>query len=176
MITQEEVYPIGKIQKTHALKGELNMIIDIDPEYFLEGNPLIVDIDGILVPHYVDSIRKKGSTSYLVKIEGVEKEEDALPFVNKEVYMLKKDLEDWVDEDFIDSESLIGFQIFDSENGKKIGEIIHIDDSTSNILWIVESDKGDEIYIPASEEFIKEIDENNRAIKMMLPDGLVDLN
>ena len=75
MIKEEDTLIIGKFQKTHALKGELNAIIDIDPECFVEGKPLIVEIDGILVPFYVDTYRKKGSLSILIKLDGIESEE-----------------------------------------------------------------------------------------------------
>ena len=65
MITEEEITSVGKLLKTHALKGEMNMMLDIDPGYFEEGNPAVLDIDGIYVPFYSDSIRTKGSFSFL---------------------------------------------------------------------------------------------------------------
>lgn len=176
MIKPEEIINIGKFQKTHALKGELNMISDIDPEYFLEGNPLIVDYDGILVPYYVHSIRPKGSTSYLVKLDGIESEEEASQFVNKEIGIIKKDAEDWLDDEIVDSNGLIGFTVLDSETGNSLGEITDIDDSTSNLLFIITNESGEDIFIPANDDFIKEIDENEKIIRMNLPEGLIDLN
>ena len=50
MITEGEITSVGKLLKTHALKGEMNMMLDIDPGYLEEGNPAILDIDGIYVP------------------------------------------------------------------------------------------------------------------------------
>lgn len=50
MIEEKDIKAIGKFQKTHALKGELNAILDIDSEYVSEGNAVVVDIDGIFVP------------------------------------------------------------------------------------------------------------------------------
>ena len=52
MITEEEITSVGKLLKTHALKGEMNMMLDIDPGYLEDGNPAILDIDGIYVPFY----------------------------------------------------------------------------------------------------------------------------
>lgn len=65
MIEEKDIKAIGKFQKTHALKGELNAILDIDSEYVSEGNAVVVDIDGIFVPFFASSVRPKGSTSYL---------------------------------------------------------------------------------------------------------------
>lgn len=176
MITRDDILIIGKFQKTHALKGELNMISDLDPEYFLEGKPMILDYDGILVPYYVESIRPKGSTSFLVKLEGIQSEEDASPFVNKEIGVIKKDAEEWLDDEIMDSNDLIGFVIIDSDTGNELGKISRIEDSTSNLLFIIETPEGEEIFIPANEDFILEIDEDEKFIKMNLPEGLIDLN
>ena len=176
MILPEDIIAIGKFQKTHALKGELNMISDIDPEYFIEGNPIILDDDGILVPYYIESVRPKGSTSYLVKLKGINSEEEASQFVNKEISVLKRDAEEWLDDELVDTNNLKGFRILDSETRKEIGVLENIDDSTSNLLFIVKEENGNEIFIPANEDFITEIDEEEKIIRMNLPDGLIDLN
>lgn len=174
MIKREEIISVGKFQKTHALKGELNMISDVDPEYFSERNPLIVECEGIYVPFYVNSVRTKGSTSYLVKIDGVENEGEASQFVNKEIFILKKDAEEWL-EDIEDMETWTGYVVIDDKDDKKIGTLKSIDDTTANILFIIENDEGSEIYIPANEDFISEIDETNGIIRMNLPEGLLEL-
>lgn len=176
MIKAEEIITIGKFQKTHALKGELNMICDIDPEYFNEGNPLIIEYDGIRVPYFVESIRPKGSTSYLVKLEGVDTEEEASHFVNKEISILKKDAEKWLDDEIIDSNELKGFKIVDSATDKEIGVIDSVEDSTANLLFIIKDESGENIYIPANEDLIEEINLEEGYIVMNLPEGLVSLN
>ena len=175
MIKEEDIYTVGKFQKTHALKGELNMITDLDPEYFNEGNPIIVEYDGLYVPYYSTGIRKKGNTSYLVKIDGIDSEEQASEFVNKEIYILKKDAEEWIGEDLY-SEDLEGYEIEDSATGESIGLIEKLDDTTENVLFIIKSADEDEIIIPANDDFIVEINDEIKKIRMVLPEGLVDLN
>ena len=176
MITSEEIFKIGKFQKTHALKGELNVILDIDPEYFQEGNPLIVMIDGILVPFYIETIRKKGSQSYLVKLQGIDSEEDARMFVNKEISILRKDAEELLDdEELLQDEELIGYEVFDKTSNSKVGVLTGIDSTTSNVLFLVDN-SGETIYIPATEDFIIKFDDENKSILMQLPEGLIDLN
>lgn len=175
MISREEIVKIGKFQKTHALKGELNMISDIDPEYFMNGNPLIVETDGIYVPYYADNVRPKGSTSYLIKLSGIDSEDEASEFVNREINILKKDAMEWLPEDVIDSEELIGYKIVETSTGKILGEISDIDDSTANVLFYVMNEAGEEIFIPANDDLIEEIDDEARHIIMRIPDGLLDL-
>ena len=176
MIPRENIFKIGKFQKTHGLKGELNMISEIDGNYFKEGNPLIIDSDGIVVPFYTESIRPKGSTSFLIKLEGINDETEASQFINSDIYILKEDAEEWLDDEIIDSNSLIGFEVIELSNHNTIGVIKDIDDSTSNILFIVTNSENEEILFPASDHFIEEIDEETKKIFMNLPGGLLEVN
>lgn len=151
------------------------MISDVDSSYFIEGNPLIVDFDGIFVPYYAESIRKKGSTSFLVKIDGIDSEEEASEFVNKEIYILKKDAEELIEDELYDTDSFIGYEVIDSETGQLIGKIEEINDATTNVLFIIQSGE-EEIYIPANDDFVVEINDEQKYIKMKLPEGLVEIN
>lgn len=179
MIKEDEISAIGKLQKTHALKGELNVLLDIEPEYLQEGNPAIIDIDGIYVPFYAESIRPKGNFSYLVKFQGIDSEFEARKFVNKVVFALRDKLKDFIsenyDEDFELLDELIGYEIEDTEFGK-IGKVVDIDTNTENQLFIVETPSGKTIFIPLAEDFILEMDRSEKKILMDLPQGLLDLN
>ena len=179
MIKLEEISAVGKLQKTHALKGELNVLLDIDPEYLTSGNPAIIDIDGIFVPFFAESVRPKGSFSFLVKFEGIDSEFDAKKLVNNTIYALRDNLKEYMtenyDEDYALYDDLIGWTIVDSQLGD-IGNVTDIDTNTENELFIVETPDGKDVYIPLTEDFIDEIDENSHIIRMSLPSGLIDLN
>ena len=179
MIEKSNISAIGKFQKTHALKGELNAILDIDPAFLEAGYAAIVEMDGIWVPFYAASIRPKGTTSYLVKLDGIDTDEEAKKFVNKVIYGLKSDLASFLDIEeceLNDEDDLLGYSIIDSETGTLIGSIMGVDSSTSNLLFIVKSPTNEEIFIPAADEFIKNFDDEKRMIEMILPSGLLDLN
>ncbi|MDE5794913.1 MAG: ribosome maturation factor RimM [Muribaculaceae bacterium] len=179
MIKEDEITSVGKLLKTHALKGELNMMLDIDPDYLEEGNPAILDIDGIFVPFYADSVRTKGTFSYLVKFEGIDSEIEAKKLVNKTVYALRGPLKEFMldnyDEEFALYDDLLGYTIVDTATGV-IGKVVEIDTNTENELFIVETPEGNTVYIPLTEDFIEKIDEDNKTITMHLPEGLLDLN
>lgn len=179
MIKEDEITSVGKLLKTHALKGELNMLLDIDPGYLEEGNPAILDIDGIYVPFYADSIRTKGSFSFLVKFEGIDSEIEAKKLVNKTVYALRDRLKEYMldnyDEEYALYDDLIGWTIEDVDSGV-IGKVIDIDTNTENELFIVETSEGNTVYIPLTEDFIEQMDEDTKIIHMRLPEGLLDLN
>ncbi len=179
MIEVNDIVAIGKFQKTHALKGELNAILEIDSEFLEEGNAIIAEIDGIYVPFYIKSIRKKGSSSFLIQIDGIDSEDEARVFVNKTIYAEKSSLASFLeidDEDLFDSDDLIGYSIYDSKSGKEIGKIIFLDTSTQNALFVVETEDGNEIFIPAADDLIIKIDDENKIVEMTLPEGIIDIN
>ncbi len=180
MIEEKNIIPVGKFFRTHALKGELNAITDdYEPDILDEGYPLIVEMEGIFVPFYAESVRPKGSQGCLVKLEGVDTQERAQEFVNHTIYMLRKDIAELleVEEDEIALEGdLIGYKVY-AEGYGLIGKVDSIDSSTSNLLLLVKPEDSDDIiYIPFVEEFLEEINQNDETIRLSLPDGIIDMN
>ena len=142
MIREEDLFPIGKFQKTHALKGELNAVHDINEDF----------------------------------LEGVDSEGEARKFVNKTIFGRKEDVRDFVGEEDIHSlDGLAGYDVEITGHGI-IGKVSGIDDNTANVLLIVERRDGSEIYLPLAEDFIDAIDDDNRTLRMTVPEGLLSIN
>lgn len=178
MIVDDDIIEIGKFQKTHALKGELNALLDVEEDFLTDGNPVVVSIDGINVPFFAESVRPKGVTSFLVKLKGVDNVEEADKFVNKLIYGLRKDLLNYFDtpeEEYFASNDLIGYNVVDKDHGL-IGELVDIDDSTINTLMVIERKSGQTVYVPMAEEMIDSIDDEREEIIVCLPEGLINLN
>lgn len=178
MIEEKNLTPVGKFQKTHALKGELNAVLDIDDEYFADGHPLIVNMEGAFVPFYAESVRGKGASSSLIKIDGIDTSDEAKQLVNAIIYADKESLKDYMAEEgegmFLEDD-LVGFRVADEKAGE-LGNVTRVDTTTSNTLFIVENNEGEEIFIPLADDFIVEIDESKREIITSLPEDLINLN
>ena len=63
----DEVYKIGKIGKPHGVKGEVSFLFDDDVFDRTEADYLVLCIDGILVPFFIDEYRFHGNASALVR-------------------------------------------------------------------------------------------------------------
>lgn len=178
MIEEKSLISVGKFQRTHALKGELNALLDIDPWFFTEeDNPMIVEMEGSFVPFFVDSVRTKGQTSFIVKIDRIDSEEQARRFVNKAIFADRQKLKEFLaetGEELIDSSDFEGYKVYDTEAGL-LGVPERIDDSTANVLLIVRTPEDEELFLPFADEFISEIDPENKKIVLNLPDGLLGL-
>jgi 16S rRNA processing protein RimM len=69
----------------------------------------------------------------------------------------------------------VGFTAQDVNHGV-LGTIIDIDETTANVLFLVENGQGRQLMLPAQDELITEIDHDNKMITFDLPEGLVTMN
>jgi 16S rRNA processing protein RimM len=169
MLKKEDFVYFGKFLKPHGTKGE----IGLQGDTFTLGDGcdfVACDIDGILVPFFFESVRQKSNDTLIVKVERMENAEEVRYLTNREAFIPRK----WVEEsEEVSLGYFIGFTATDRTLGD-IGEIVDIDDSTMNTLFVVEND-GEEILIPAQEELIADIDHDGQTITFDLPEGLVSL-
>ena len=169
MIKQEKVYKIGRLGKSHGVRGEVSFLFDDDVFDRVDADYLILDIDGILVPFFIEEYRFRSDTTALMKFEGIDTQERARELTGCDVYFPRNLAAS--DDDSISWSAIVGFDIIDASTEKSIGRIASIDDSTLNILFCLE----DGHLIPASEDLITQIDQQARTITMHLPAGLLDL-
>jgi len=168
MIRQEEVYKIGRLGKAHGVKGEVSLQFDDDIFDRVDADYLILDIDGILVPFFMEEYRFRSDAVALVKFEDIDTQQRASELTGCDVYFPRA----LADEDEEPTLSmLVGFDLVEANNGKTVGRIAAIDDSTANILFELE----DERLIPANDDLIHDIDTKHKVIKMDIPEGLLEL-
>ena len=170
MIREEEVYLVGKINKPHGTKGELQFTITDDAFMVEEELEFIFCmLDGILVPFYVEEYRFRSDTTMLLKLEGIDSEDQARKLTGIDVYAKLVEHIPASDEE-LSWHFFRGCTVEDIKVGQ-LGRITHVDNSTLNTLFIIETaDK--ELMIPAQESFIVSIDREKRHLVMDLPEGL----
>lgn len=86
MIRQEEVYKIGRLGKAHGVKGEVTFQFDDDVFDRTDAEYLILDIDGILVPFFMEEYRFRSDSLALVKFCDVDTQERASELTGSNVY------------------------------------------------------------------------------------------
>jgi 16S rRNA processing protein RimM len=168
MIRADDVYRIGRIGKAHGVKGEVTFMFDDDIFDRADADYLILEVDGILVPFFMEEYRFRTDSTALVKFDGIDTQERARELTNCDVYFPRA-LAD--DDEELTYASLAGFSLVDAVSGKTVGRIASIDDQTANILFELE----DGTLVPAHEELIAGIDKQQRQIMITLPEGILDL-
>lgn len=173
MIRKEEVYKIGRLGKPHGVKGEIAFHFDDDVFDRTDTDYLVLELDEILVPFFIDEYRFKNGSTALMLFDGITTQEQARELTGAEVYFPRR-LSDSSDEDMTWAE-IIGFTLTDKATGKAIGTLRAVDETTINTLFEVETADGKNLLIPASEEIINSVDAERKEIAVTLPDGLLDL-
>ena len=160
--------------KAHGLKGEINFQFTDDVWDRADCDYIICEVDGILVPFFIEEYRFRSDTTAIMKLEDIDSMDAVQMLVNSPVYIEKKHQEELGDDE-VSLHYFIGFKMTDDDNGQEIGTITDIDDQTDNWLFIVERPDGSEVMIPAHEEFIKDIQQEEKTMVMDLPIGLLEL-
>ena len=169
MIRQEEVYKIGRLGKAHGVKGEVSLQFDDDIFDRVEAEYLVLDIDGILVPFFMEEYRFRSDTVCLVKFCDVDTQQRAQELTGCDVYFPRA-LAETTDETPSLS-MLVGYEIVSVADGRAVGKIAAIDDSTANILFELETGQ----LIPVNDDLIEVIDTEQQQIRMNIPEGLLNI-
>ena len=176
MILETDLRKIGRLLKPHGIAGELVMLLtaDIDPA---ELKCVMLRLDGIFVPFFINSCRRKSSETDLLLFDGVTDEKQAALLCPNDVFALTSDLpSDGPEEDGFYADDLVDFEAIDAETGASLGKITGVDDTTPNYLFIIESPERDKpLLVPVADELIDSLDPEARTISLILPEGLTDL-
>ena len=169
MIRTENVYKIGRLGKPHGVKGEITLMFSDDAFDRVDADYLVLLIDGILVPFFIEEYRFRNNETALMKFCDVDSQDAARELTGCDVFF-PRDHSD-ADEENVSWAEIVGYRLIDARSGREAGTIASVDDSTLNILFCLTDGK----LIPANEELITDVDTDKRQITIDLPEGILDL-
>ncbi len=152
---------IAKTVKVIGLKGEIKLYPYSTDSSIREGLNIYIDSK----KYTIKSLRYQKRLP-VVKLVDINSFEEAEVLINKEIFINKSDVE--LEEGEYLITDLIGFEVYDGD--KLIGVLKDIWTEYTHDIYVV--DAGEEKYIPAVKEFIKQIDLANKKIVVELIEGL----
>lgn len=170
MITEQDVYRIGQLTRTHGVKGELSCTFTDDVWDRADADYVFLLLDGCYIPFFFEEWRFRSDSVCLFKFRDIDTIEQAEELCGAEVWFPHALTPDAPDAELSDMplRRLTGYAVV--ADGERIGEIESVDDSTANVLFVL----SDGRLIPAAEPFITSIDAQDRIVYMTLPEGLLD--
>lgn len=171
MIKEEDVFKIGKFVKPHGIKGEISFAFENNIFDKVDCPYIICLIDGIFVPFFIKEYRFKGSETALLLLEDVSSDIQAKKFSGLDVYFPRTHFNETNDTEYT-LDYFIDFEVIDEQAGS-LGKIIEVDDLTINTLFLLNTPDNEELIIPASDDFITNIDGDNKILYVKLPEGLI---
>jgi len=170
-----ELVKIGRIGKTHGVKGELKISVEdryYDDAFMVES--FILKLGGQPLPHFIKYLR--GDRTLLLKLEGVDDKETASALQFIDIFLPKASVSEANAkfEDQIVFLSWVGYTVLDETMGN-IGEIDFVYELPEHYLaeLIIEHKT---VIIPLHFDLIKEVDDKEKTVLMSLPEGILDVN
>ncbi|MBM4276918.1 MAG: 16S rRNA processing protein RimM [Deltaproteobacteria bacterium] len=162
--------PIGRVVKPHGVRGKIKV------DYFGE------DIDRFLLYQKIfikDNLGKPESFEVLevtpqpprliLRLKGIERIEETEGLIGKEILVRREDLPEPEEGEYYWFE-ILGM-VVETEKGRRIGTVKKIFPTGSHDVYVVEGKRG-EIFLPATEGVIQNIDRQRRVMRVVRMEGL----
>ena len=171
-MTKEECFYLGRVAKTHGIKGEITIKLDVDdPSAYLGMKYFFLEINKVLTPFFVDKITDSGD-KFFVSVQDVKTVEAASALTGKNVYLPLELLPKLSGKQFYYHE-VKGFVLVDTQKGE-LGPIHDIIEYPTQAIIQVMKD-GKEILIPILEQVIQKVDRKAKKLYVTAPEGLIDM-
>lgn len=167
---------VGFVFRPHGLEGELK----IDPEH-TDDPARFEDLPAVylgarphrVTKHAVASVRyqeTKRGTTVILGLEGIDDRDDAEAVAKFKVFATEEALE--LDEGELFAHELVGWAVV-TEDDTVLGTVANLMEMPAQDMFVVRTPDGQEEMIPAVEDFILDIDEDEEYVVVRPIDGLM---
>lgn len=170
---KESCYLLGYVVRTHGLKGEISVFLDVDyPADYDELDSVFVETKGQLIPYIVTRINIQQKGKAILKLETIDSIEVAQTLVGASLYLPEEVLDDLEEGEFY-YHQITGYTVVDSVLGR-LGQVRTV--YTPNAQDLIAMDfEGNEVLIPVVGEIVDKANHEAKEIYVNLPDGLLDI-
>ena len=165
----KDLLEIGQVAKPQGLKG----FIKINP--FTDNMQKFENYKRVFIKNIEYKIEdlKYNKNQVIIKLKGIDSVEEAEKLRNLYLYIDKSDLAE-LPEDSYYIVDLIGLEVFNEENNELLGKIEDVFPTGSNDVYVVRSEIGKQILLPAIKDVIKDVNIKDKKMIVKLLKGLED--
>jgi 16S rRNA processing protein RimM len=166
-----DCFYLGNITKPFGYKGEVDIFLDVDePKNYAKLDAVFVELKGQLIPYFIENIRLKNNHA-VVKFQDIQPD-SVQSLIGAKLYLPLAALPKLDGNKFYFHE-VMGFSITDAEFGE-LGTLENIMDNGPQPIFQIKHSSGKEILIPILDDFIVDVNRENRSITTQAPEGLID--
>ncbi len=158
---------------TRGVRGELR-VMPYNPDSFLfsERTTVYIRIGPQETPFTIRKA-KPGPKGFFLELDGVNDRETAKNLYGSELLFPREGFPE-LDEGEVYLVDLIGFSVLDADHGENYGKVEDVLDNGAQDCLIVKKGKR-ELLIPVVDEIVLEIDDQEGAVIVRLPEGLLEI-
>lgn len=162
---------IGNLGRSIGKNGEIRFI----PEPMVDGGlenlkHVFLEMEGQKVPYFLTQV--KDDKEIIFKFDDVNSPEDGNFLSHSQVFLNSNDTQGLEFVAGASGNDLIGFDLANQENVIQ-GEIVRLVEYPHQTMIVIQ-EAGVERLVPFVEDWILEVDPENRVLYMELPEGLLD--
>ncbi|MDR2906384.1 MAG: ribosome maturation factor RimM [Bacteroidales bacterium] len=166
-----DCFYLGHITKPFGYKGEVDIFLDVDePQHYAKLDAVFVELKGQLIPYFIEHIRLKDNHAVVQFQDMVYEFVPSL--IGAKLYLPMAALPKLSGNKFYFHE-VIGFLMNDVNHGE-LGVLENIMDNGPQPIFQIKHSSGKEILIPVIDDFIVEVNRENRSITTNAPEGLIE--
>jgi 16S rRNA processing protein RimM len=173
-VGNEELILLGKIIKIHGYQGAV--MIGLENKFskeIEELESLFVEVDGKMVPFFISWFEYTGKDVIKMKFDDFDSREKVLEFSGCRVFVPFETIETDNSSDL--PVELAGYTLVDKD-GKILGLINKVVSYPRQVMLVINDESGSEILIPYALEWVMEMDDDKKRLRMDLPGGIADIN
>ena len=158
-----EYLEIGQIVNTQGLKGEVRIYpYTDDVKRFDELKKIYVEIDNAKIKLDIKSVRYYKNL-VIAKFNNIDTIEDAMKYKGKYIFIDEEDKLD-LPEDTYYIADLIDCMVINNDTQGQVGKVVDVFSTKANDVYVVKTEEGREILIPAIKKIIVSIDIKSKKI------------
>ncbi len=183
----EDMLRVGIISSTHGLKGEAKVFPTTDDvsrfsslkKVFIAINPKNkTGKSGTEIKEFEVEGVKYFKQFAIVKFKGIDNLDEIQKYKGKDLLILREDAVPLEEGEYFIAD-LIGLTVISEEDGAEIGMITDVLQTGANDVYQIKTlpgiTKNQQLLLPAIRQCIKEVDIDNKIMKVHIMKGLLDL-
>ncbi len=172
-MTKDDCFYFGYIVKPIGYEGFFAVKAETDDiQRYSSLSSIFIDLNGTLTPFFIAATQVKDKEIIWLKADGFNTSDDIQSLIRKEIYLPLNLLPKLKGNKFYYHE-IVGFKVIDEVHGDigNIKDVIELQHQT--ILQIMKD--YTEILVPLNNDILKEVDRENKSLKINAPEGLIEI-
>ena len=165
---------VGKIVNFHGIKGEAKVGYSKNQQDFFTSLDTVYlkDKDNYTSLHILSA--KPLKNMMIVKFEGIDSINDILELKGKLMFVEESVIRENLNEDEFLIDELVGLEVFDNENGQKLGFVIGVSNNGASDLISIKTNSKKISLVPFVKAIVPIVDIKNKKIMINNIEGLLE--
>lgn len=165
---------VGKILNFHGIQGEARVGFSKNQQnFFFSLDKVFVKKDNEYIPLNIVSVRPNKNV-LIVRFEGIDSINEIIPYKGCLLFVEESVVRESLDEDEFLIDELVGLNVFDNNNGDKLGFVIGVSNNGANDLISIKTNSKKVCLIPFVKAIVPVVDIKNKKIMINNLEGLLE--